>query len=142
MSADSATYRGEGSADGCFALRQAPSVRRVLRAWIRLVQSRPVVPILHGHADVGNDHRLGANEAPPAIISVFLGEQLQDVLVRSLRRGDVVSKFSGAQFVVMLPAANFEDSNMVMDRVVNAFYQQHRRNFLKLTVRVRELELG
>lgn len=57
MSADSATYRGEGSADGCFALRQAPSVRRVLRAWIRLVQSRPVVPILHGHADVGNDHR-------------------------------------------------------------------------------------
>ena len=27
-------------------------------------------------ADVGNDHRLGANEAPPAIISVFLGEQL------------------------------------------------------------------
>ena len=31
-------------------------------------------------ADVGNDHRLGANEAPPAIISVFLGEQLEDVL--------------------------------------------------------------
>ena len=31
-------------------------------------------------ADVGNDHRLGADEAPPAIISVFLGEQLEDVL--------------------------------------------------------------
>ena len=29
-------------------------------------------------ADPGNDHRLGANEAPPAIISVFLGEQLED----------------------------------------------------------------
>ena len=29
-------------------------------------------------ADPGNDHRLGANEAPPAIISIFLGEQLQD----------------------------------------------------------------
>lgn len=69
-------------------------------------------------------------------------DQLQDVLVRSLRRGDVVSKFSGAQFVVMLPAANFEDSNMVMDRVTSAFYQQHRRNFLKLTVRVRELEIS
>ena len=52
-----------------------------------------------------------------------------------------MSKSSGAQFVVMLPAANFEDSNMVMDRVVNAFYRQHRRSFLKLTVRVRELEL-
>ena len=31
-------------------------------------------------ADPGNDHRLGANEAPPAIISVFLGEQLEDVI--------------------------------------------------------------
>ena len=27
-------------------------------------------------ANAGNDHRLGANEAPPAIISIFLGEQL------------------------------------------------------------------
>lgn len=30
-------------------------------------------------ANVGNDHRLGANEAPPAIISIFLGDQLQDI---------------------------------------------------------------
>ena len=33
-------------------------------------------------ADVGNDHRLGANEAPPAIVSIFLGEQLQDVVAQ------------------------------------------------------------
>jgi glutamine synthetase len=31
-------------------------------------------------ASAGNDHRLGANEAPPAIMSVFLGDQLQDVM--------------------------------------------------------------
>ena len=31
---------------------------------------------------------------------------------------------------------------MVMQRVVNAFYRQHRRNFLKLSCRVRELELA
>ena len=31
-------------------------------------------------ANAGNDHRLGANEAPPAIISIFLGEQLEDIL--------------------------------------------------------------
>ena len=31
-------------------------------------------------ATAGNDHRLGANEAPPAIISIFLGEELTDVL--------------------------------------------------------------
>ena len=33
-------------------------------------------------SDVGNDHRLGANEAPPAIISMFLGEQLEDVVMQ------------------------------------------------------------
>src|SRR5204862_1427468 len=31
-------------------------------------------------ADAGNDHRLGANEAPPAIVSIFLGAQLVDVI--------------------------------------------------------------
>ena len=38
-------------------------------------------------ADVGNDHRLGANEAPPAILSVFLGEQLEDVLTQLINTG-------------------------------------------------------
>jgi len=33
-------------------------------------------------ADAGNDHRLGANEAPPAIVSIFLGEQLEDVVAQ------------------------------------------------------------
>jgi len=31
-------------------------------------------------ASAGNDHRLGANEAPPAIVSMFLGDQLSDIL--------------------------------------------------------------
>ena len=31
-------------------------------------------------ADAGNDHRLGANEAPPAIVSIFLGDELTEVL--------------------------------------------------------------
>ena len=38
-------------------------------------------------ANPGNDHRLGANEAPPAIISVFLGEQLEDVLTQLCEKG-------------------------------------------------------
>ena len=38
-------------------------------------------------ADVGNDHRLGASEAPPAIISVFLGEQLTDVMNQLITTG-------------------------------------------------------
>jgi len=39
-------------------------------------------------ADVGNDHRLGANEAPPAIISIFLGEQLEDVVAQLVETGE------------------------------------------------------
>lgn len=39
-------------------------------------------------ATAGNDHRLGANEAPPAIISVYLGSQLEDVF-RQIQEGDV-----------------------------------------------------
>lgn len=38
-------------------------------------------------SDVGNDHRLGANEAPPAIISIFLGEQLEDVVRQLVETG-------------------------------------------------------
>lgn len=38
-------------------------------------------------SDVGNDHRLGANEAPPAIISIFLGEQLEDVVKQLVETG-------------------------------------------------------
>ncbi|MFW6059115.1 MAG: glutamine synthetase III [Phycisphaeraceae bacterium] len=46
-------------------------------------------------AHAGNDHRLGANEAPPAIISIFLGEQLTDVFEQIKRGGATQSKSMG-----------------------------------------------
>ena len=46
-------------------------------------------------ADVGNDHRLGANEAPPAIISIFLGDQLQDVVDQVLNKGTATRSIKG-----------------------------------------------
>ena len=46
-------------------------------------------------ANVGNDHRLGANEAPPAIISVFLGDQLQDVVSQLVETGAAASSIKG-----------------------------------------------
>ena len=53
-----------------------------------------VIQAVHKHqgllrasiASAGNDHRLGANEAPPAIISIFLGKELEDVFDRDRRR--------------------------------------------------------
>jgi len=45
-------------------------------------------------ATAGNDHRLGANEAPPAIISVYLGKQLEEVF-QQIQRGEVTGSSSG-----------------------------------------------
>ncbi|WP_435021190.1 glutamine synthetase III [Tundrisphaera sp. TA3] len=45
-------------------------------------------------AHAGNDHRLGANEAPPAIISVFLGDMLQDI-VEQIEKGGAKSTKAG-----------------------------------------------
>ena len=47
-------------------------------------------------ADAGNDHRLGANEAPPAIVSIFLGSQLEDVIEQLAKGGATGSKKSGS----------------------------------------------
>ena len=48
-------------------------------------------------ADPGNDHRLGANEAPPAIISVFLGEQLEDVMEQLISTGEATHSLKGGK---------------------------------------------
>ncbi len=46
-------------------------------------------------ADVGNDRRLGASEAPPVIISIFLGEQLEDVVKQLVETGVASSAKKG-----------------------------------------------
>jgi glutamine synthetase len=68
-----------------------------------LVFCAAVIRAVHLHADLlrsvvaasGNDHRLGANEAPPAIISIFLGEQLSDVFEQIEKGRATSSKASG-----------------------------------------------
>jgi glutamine synthetase len=64
-----------------------------------LVFCAAVIQAVHKHstllravvAHAGNDHRLGANEAPPAIISIFLGEQLADVFEQIKKSGTATS---------------------------------------------------
>ena len=68
-----------------------------------LVFCAAVIRAVHLHGDVlrsvvaasGNDHRLGANEAPPAVISIFLGEQLSDVFEQLEKGKAISSKASG-----------------------------------------------
>ncbi len=68
-----------------------------------LVFCAAVIRAVHKHAGLlracvasaSNDHRLGANEAPPAIISIFLGEQLTDVFEQLKKGAAKSSKKSG-----------------------------------------------
>jgi glutamine synthetase len=72
-----------------------------------LVFCAAVIRAVHRHqgllravvASAGNDHRLGANEAPPAIISIFLGEQLTDVFSQ-IKAGGAKSSISKGTLTV------------------------------------------
>ena len=50
-------------------------------------------------------------------------EKLPPLLRGNLRRGDVISRCSVSQFVIMLPQANYENSCMVAERLTGAFYR-------------------
>jgi len=59
-------------------------------------------------ASAGNDHRLGANEAPPAIISIFLGDMLTDIFQQIEKAGNRTSPFAftGNKFEFRAVSAN------------------------------------
>uniref|UniRef100_UPI0025F27D4C glutamine synthetase III family protein n=1 Tax=uncultured Clostridium sp. TaxID=59620 RepID=UPI0025F27D4C len=50
-------------------------------------------------ANAGNDHRLGANEAPPAILSIFVGDQLEDVL-EQIEKGTAKSSIGASELAI------------------------------------------
>lgn len=81
-------------------------------------------------------------KTPPLALLNTTMDQLLHVLRLNLRRGDVVARYSGAQYVIMLPTANYEDSNMVMDRIITAFNQQYRKNFLRIGYKIQQMDLN
>ena len=54
-------------------------------------------------ASAGNDHRLGANEAPPAIMSIFVGTELQQIL-DALETGEMIKTDANEEFVIGVEA--------------------------------------
>ena len=70
-----------------------------LAAVIRAVDENAALLRLSA-SNPGNDHRLGANEAPPAIISIFLGEQLEDVVKQLVDTGEATSSKQGGKLNV------------------------------------------
>ena len=68
-------------------------------------------------------------------------KRLLDAINLSLRRGDVVSQYSGAQYVILLPSITYEDSNMVLERIVKQYYHNNRRSVLHLKYKLEQMLL-
>lgn len=67
-------------------------------------------------------------------------ENLLEIVRSNLRRGDVASRCSVSQYIMMLPQANYENSCMVCDRVVKAFCRQYPHSPANLIYSVQPLE--
>ncbi len=67
-------------------------------------------------------------------------ENLQSLIRGNLRRGDIASRCSVSQFIMMLPQANYENACMVMDRIVKAFFRQYPHSPAILRTAVQPLE--
>ena len=74
-------------------------------------------------------------------INDVVAEQVQKVIVSTVRQSDVVAKFSPSQFIIMLPNANLEDSAFVVERILNAYYLEYSKSLIRLNYQIREMEL-
>jgi len=86
---------GDDPHDNAKFLTMICALMKAVDTWAPLLRSTV--------ATAGNDHRLGANEAPPAIISIFLGEQLFDV-IEQIEKGKAESSKSGGEIKIGISA--------------------------------------
>jgi glutamine synthetase len=88
---------GKNTHDNIQFLVFCTAVLRAVNKWQGLLRA--------SIASAGNDHRLGANEAPPAILSIFLGDMLTDI-IEQIEKGGAKSTKSGGELdtgVMVLP---------------------------------------
>ena len=64
---------------------------------------------------------------------------LQVLVQNNLRRGDAIARCSISQYIILLPQANYENSRMVADRLVSAFYRRYPHSPARLRYTVQPL---
>lgn len=79
-------------------------------------------------------------ELPDLTILGSAMERLLNTIVSCLRRGDVIAKYSGAQYIIMLPTATYEDCSMIMERIINTYYAKNNKSKLHIQYKVEKLE--
>lgn len=69
----------------------------------------------------------------------MLARRSLDPAMNNLRRGDVIARCSISQYIILLPQANYENSRMVADRLVSAFYRRYPHSPARLRYTVQPL---
>ncbi len=67
-------------------------------------------------------------------------ENFQELIIESLRQGDIVTCCSASQFIVMLPQANYENSRLVCNRIIKAFNRKFPHSPAEIKYNVHPLE--
>lgn len=84
-------------------------------------------------------HALGKKELARRSLDTAM-DNLQDLIVHNLRQGDIVTKCSISQFIIMLPQANYENSCAVCQRIIRAFGRQYPHSPATIQFSVQPLE--
>lgn len=71
-------------------------------------------------------------EEEKAKILVRSMKKMQEILLSSLRSGDVVARCSGNQYMLLLPTCQYETAKKVMERIEDAFYRHNRERYISL----------
>jgi DNA-binding SARP family transcriptional activator len=73
----------------------------------------------------------------PVVAATML--KLQTIILGSLRKSDVVSRFSNTQFILMLPTLTFENGQMVLNRIVKKFSEGNKYREIRLSTKLNPL---
>ena len=78
-------------------------------------------------------------DAPDIKLLKSAMNDLRDAALASLRKGDVVSAFSSAQLVLMLPLTTIENGEMVLRRITGNFYKHHKVRDCRIDTKLHEI---
>ena len=67
-------------------------------------------------------------------------KKMQDILLSSLRSGDVVTRYSGSQYILLLPTCQYETARKVMERIERTFYRHNRERYISIEYHLEGLD--
>ena len=67
-------------------------------------------------------------------------EDVQFAINETLRRGDVLARYSMSQYVILLPTASYENVEMIMKRISSAFYRKYMKKDIGIQYKLQPLD--